>query len=64
MKLIDLSNTDWGQWHVISRASNSKSGEAQWCGGLSLAHHYVGKIPLHAEPQQESSVHGKSTGHA
>lgn len=29
-KLIDLTNQDFGYWHVIERAQNSKDGRARW----------------------------------
>lgn len=29
-KLIDLTNQDFGYWHVIERGPNDKSGKAQW----------------------------------
>lgn len=29
-KLIDLTGQDFGYWHVISRAENSKNGRARW----------------------------------
>ena len=29
-KLIDLTNQDFGYWHVIQRADNDKFGKAMW----------------------------------
>lgn len=29
-KLIDLTDQDFGYWHVIKRAKNTKDGAAKW----------------------------------